>query len=44
MPHSMSGLYALYYANKYSAEVEGVIGIDMSLPEKQIERWQKGSY
>lgn len=39
MPHSMSGLYSLYYANHYPEEVEGIIGIDMSLPQKQLERW-----
>lgn len=44
MPHSMSGLYSLYYANKYPDEVEGIIGIDMSLPQKQLERWQNGSF
>ncbi len=44
MPHSMSGLYSLYYADKYPDEVEGIIGIDMSLPQKQLERWQNGSF
>lgn len=39
MPHSMSGLYSLYYAHHYPDEVEGIIGIDMSLPQKQLERW-----
>ena len=43
MPHSMSGLYALYYENKYPTKVEGLIGIDMSIPQKQLERWQSGS-
>lgn len=39
MPHSMSGLYNLYYADNYLSEILGVIGIDMSLPQKQLERW-----
>lgn len=44
MPHSMSGLYSLYYADKHPDEVKGIIGIDMSLPQKQLERWQNGSF
>ena len=44
MPHSMSGIYSLYYADKYPDEVESIIGIDMSLPQKQLERWQNGSF
>ena len=32
MPHSISGIYSLYYANSYPDEVEGVIGIDTSVP------------
>ena len=30
MPHSMSGLYSLYYANTYPAEVAAIVGIDAS--------------
>lgn len=44
MPHSIPGLYSLYYANKHPYEVERIIGIDMSLPQKQLERWQDGSF
>lgn len=44
MPHSMSGLYSLYYASKYPSEVSGIIGIDMSLPQKQLERWKNGNF
>lgn len=44
MPHSMSGLYSLYYANKYPDEVSGIIGIDMSLPQKQLERWDEETF
>ena len=36
MPHSISGIYSMYYANKYPDEVEGIIGIDCTLP-KQCE-------
>lgn len=44
MPHSMSGLYSLYYANNYPSEVLGIIGIDMSLPQKQLERWNEETF
>ena len=39
MPHGMSGLYCLYYAQHFPEEVDGIIGIDMALPQKQLERW-----
>lgn len=32
-PHSMSGIEALYWAQQYPEEVEGVIGLDMAVPE-----------
>lgn len=32
MPHSVSGIYAAYYADTYPDEVEGVVGIDCTLP------------
>lgn len=32
MPHSISGLDALYYANTYPDEVAAVVGIDCTLP------------
>ncbi|WKA60312.1 alpha/beta hydrolase [Planococcus shenhongbingii] len=32
MPHSISGIYSMYYANKYPEEIEAVIGIDPTLP------------
>lgn len=44
MPHSMSGLYSLYYADKYPSEVSGIIGVDMSLPQKQLERWYEKTF
>lgn len=33
MPHSISGIYSMYYANKYPEEVKAVIGIDFTLPQ-----------
>lgn len=32
-PHSMSGLEALYWAQKYPEEVSAIIGLDMAVPE-----------
>lgn len=32
-PHSMSGLEALYWAQKYPDEVSAVIGLDMAVPQ-----------
>lgn len=32
-PHSMSGLEALYWAQKYPDEVAAIIGLDMAVPE-----------
>ncbi|MCM3442913.1 alpha/beta fold hydrolase [Metabacillus halosaccharovorans] len=32
MPHSVSGIYSMYYVNKYPDEVEAIIGIDSTLP------------
>lgn len=34
MAHSLGGLYSLYYANKYTDEVEAFIGIDASVPHQ----------
>lgn len=31
-PHSMSGLEALYWAQKYPEELEAIIGLDMAVP------------
>lgn len=44
MPHSMSGLYSLYYAHNYPAEVSGIIGLDMSLPQNQLEQWDEDTF
>jgi len=32
MPHSISGIYSMYYANTYPEEVKAIIGIDCSMP------------
>lgn len=34
MAHSISGIYGLYYTNKYPDEVEAFIGIDSSVPRQ----------
>ncbi len=34
MPHSISGIYAAYYADKYPNEVSAIIGIDCTLPSQ----------
>lgn len=31
-PHSMSGIEALYWAQKYPEEIEAIIGLDMAVP------------
>ena len=31
-PHSMSGIEALYWANKYPNEIKGIVGLDPALP------------
>ncbi|MDD2427603.1 MAG: alpha/beta hydrolase [Eubacteriales bacterium] len=31
-PHSMSGIEAIYWAQKYPAEVEAIIGLDITVP------------
>ncbi|WP_228548377.1 alpha/beta fold hydrolase [Sporosarcina obsidiansis] len=33
MPHSISGIYSMYYANTYPEEVQAIIGIDPTLPQ-----------
>lgn len=32
-PHSMSGIEALYWGQKYPSEVSAIVGLDMSVPE-----------
>ena len=33
MPHSISGIYSMYYANKYPKEVKAIIGNDPTFPK-----------
>ena len=33
LPHSMSGLEAIYWAQKYPDEVMGIVGMDMAFPK-----------
>lgn len=33
LPHSMSGIEALYWAEKHPEEIEGIIGLDMAVKE-----------
>ncbi len=44
VPHSISGLYALYYANIYPDEVEAIIGLDTSVPEASEFAPKRQSY
>jgi pimeloyl-ACP methyl ester carboxylesterase len=37
-PHSVSGLEALYWLNKYPEEIAAIIGLDMGFPEYYINR------
>ena len=40
MGHSISGMYAVYYANTYTDEVEAFIGIDASVPaQTKMDTW-----
>jgi pimeloyl-ACP methyl ester carboxylesterase len=36
-PHSMGGLEALYWAQQYPNEVEGIVGLDMAVPHSYDE-------
>src|SRR5699024_12131853 len=36
-PHSMSGIEALYWAEKYPDEVKAIVGLDMATPEAYEE-------
>lgn len=37
MPHSMSGIEALYWAQMYPDEVKAIIGLDMAVPESYVD-------
>lgn len=38
VPHSLSGIYSLYYANKYPEEIKAVIGLDIAIPVKASDK------
>lgn len=38
MPHSISGIYSLYYATQYPNEVKAIIGLDMTVAELEDEK------
>lgn len=40
MAHSISGLYAMKYINEYKSEVEGFIGVDITLPYYFLEGYK----
>lgn len=44
LPHSMSGLEAIYWAQKYPQEIKAIIGLDMAFPKayEKMERAGKG--
>lgn len=37
LPHSMSGLEAIYWAQKYPEEIKAIIGLDMAIPDYYID-------
>lgn len=42
-PHSVSGVEAIYWAQKYPEEVKAVIGLDIGLPDLYVEHGMKKS-
>ena len=42
LPHSMSGLEAIRWKQKYSNEIRAIIGLDMALPVQYIEWGEEG--
>lgn len=43
LPHSMSGLEAVFWAQKYPGEVKAIIGLDMAFPEAYEHMEKNGS-
>ncbi|MEH7464022.1 alpha/beta hydrolase [Bacillus thuringiensis] len=40
MPHSLSGLEAIYWAQKYPNEIKGIIALDIGLPQQYVtHKW-----
>ncbi|OXS74806.1 hypothetical protein B1B04_07875 [Lysinibacillus sp. KCTC 33748] len=37
VPHSMSGIEAIYWAQKYPEEIKGIIALDIGLPSQYVE-------
>ena len=44
IPHSISGLYSLYYANNYPDEIFAVVGVDISTPRLFLEYFTGENY
>lgn len=42
-PHSISGLEAIYWAQKYPEEIKAIIGLDIGFPEGYVEQGVKKS-
>ncbi|MFJ7640098.1 alpha/beta fold hydrolase [Peribacillus sp. NPDC097225] len=40
MPHSLSGIYSMYYAHEYPNEIKAIIGVDFTLP-KALEYFEE---
>ena len=36
VPHSLSGIEAIYWAQKYPSEVKGIIALDIGLPNQYV--------
>ncbi|KAB2486594.1 alpha/beta fold hydrolase [Priestia endophytica] len=36
VPHSLSGIEAIYWAQKYPSEVKGIIAVDIGLPQQYV--------
>jgi pimeloyl-ACP methyl ester carboxylesterase len=44
MPHSISGMYAMYWIEKYPDEVESMIALDITPPKTYLESPQNNFY
>ncbi|WP_241209453.1 alpha/beta hydrolase, partial [Streptococcus sp. DD11] len=36
VPHSIGGLEAIHWANRYPSEVEAIVGLDMTMPHTEV--------
>lgn len=41
MPHSISGMYAMYWIKKYPYEVDSMIALDVRSPQSYVEEYYK---